>query len=158
MSALRIYRVLVAVLFALGLVYVSQRSSDEPAEISLSWSRTVGAAQPVASGGELRLPCEIVSVHDGDTVRVRISIEMPIRLRDCWAAELKEPAGPAARDNLLKLIPVGSKQQLSVTIMPDVSDMLTFGRVLGDISNERGSVASQQVSGGFATTTKVKTK
>jgi endonuclease YncB( thermonuclease family) len=82
----------------------------------------------------ITLPCEVVSVHDGDTLTVDVKVRMNVRLLDCWAKELNEPGGTKARDRLRELaagedevieIPLAGKQSLS--------DVLTLDRVLGRV-------------------------
>jgi len=57
-----------------------------------------------------REKCAVVSVHDGDTVRVRCASghgrEERVRLLNVMAAELDEPGGEAARDALRALLPM----------------------------------------------------
>jgi endonuclease YncB( thermonuclease family) len=80
-------------------------------------------------------PAKIVSVHDGDTIKVSIPLarsrakdrdlgfhiyvehgwlvlHAPIRLLGCNAIELHSPGGVEARDNLAALLPVGTTVML----------------------------------------------
>ena len=65
----------------------------------------------------------VTSVHDGDTIRCDIEVgtlmfadeqltvvtkNRPVRLAGCNAWELSTPAGKAARDNLVSLLPAGT--------------------------------------------------
>lgn len=72
---------------------------------------------------------EVMSVHDGDTFSVVIDFgfyeylgskehPIPVRLADCNARELSDEGGKEARDNLQKLLPVGSPVVLT-TAKPD---------------------------------------
>jgi endonuclease YncB( thermonuclease family) len=102
-----------------------------------------------------------VAFATGDTMTVRVSLDMRIRLLDCWAPELKtrdqaeKVKGIAARDNLQKLAPVGSKAQLTIPLNGDrLDDILTLGRVLGRVSVDGRDLSEQQVKAGHAKVTK----
>lgn len=102
---------------------------------------------------QITLPATVISVHDGDTMRVRFEIETSVRMMDCWAAELKTgEKGLQSRENLLKLCPEGSKVLIQMPFKADITKMLTFGRVLGNVYTSDGTNLSEaQVKQGFAT-------
>lgn len=63
---------------------------------------------------------EVVSVHDGDTIDAIVDFgffmylgnsehPIPVRILGINARELSEPGGKEARDNLVKMLPVGTK-------------------------------------------------
>lgn len=64
-------------------------------------------------------PAVVVSVHDGDSVDVNVSMGWdtyrlsPIRLWGMNAIELAQPGGVEARDHLMAMLPVG----LAVTLV-----------------------------------------
>lgn len=117
---------------------------------NLTQTNNVGSAVPEP---QITLPATVISVHDGDTMRVRFEVETSVRMMDCWAAELKTgEKGLQSRENLLKLCPEGSKVLIQVPFNADITKMLTFGRVLGNVYTSDGTNLSEaQVSQGFAT-------
>lgn len=111
------------------------------------------AAAPIEPA--ISLPATVKSVYDGDTMRVRVTFEMPVRLRDCWAPELNEKGGIDSRNHLRLLCPAGSLVVVRIPFHEDVSHMLTMGRVVGDILLKNGqSAAKVQVSSGNAAISK----
>lgn len=103
--------------------------------------------QPVIS-----LPAKIVDVHDGDTLTAEVTIRAKIRLRDCWAKELKEPGGDIAKQFLVTLangkpctinVPLGNAN--------DIGDVMTFGRVLANVSVDGKDMATEMINAGHAT-------
>lgn len=110
-----------------------------------------------ATDPQIALPATVVSVHDGDTMRVRFEVETSVRMLDCWSAELKDgEKGLQAKENLLKLCPDGSKVLIRIPFSSDISKMFTFGRVLGRVYKDGKDLSEEQVKEGFATTTKKK--
>lgn len=106
-------------------------------------------------------PCEITEVYDGDTITVRVSIDLRVRLLECWADEVhtKDEAakvrGIASRDHLRGLAPNGSKAVLTVPMRgARLDDILTMGRVLGYVSVNGQDLSARQVADGFAKATK----
>lgn len=107
--------------------------------------------------GTISVPCEVVEVYDGDTMTVRVSVDLRVRLLDCWAPELKtrdaaeKVKGVAAMEHLRKLAPSGAKAQLTIPLNGDrLDDILTFGRVLGRVSVDGKDLSEQQVKAGHA--------
>lgn len=66
----------------------------------------------------------VLGVHDGDTIRLDVDLgfsaheEIDFRLLGCNARELSQPGGPEARDNLVALLPVGTKLTIR-SVKPD---------------------------------------
>ena len=107
----------------------------------------------------LHVPCEVVEVYDGDTLTVRISLDVRVRLLDCWAPELKgeqREHGERSRNALRGMLPVGSRGVLSVPFgeADRLDDVLTFGRVLGRIWTDDGDVSRRLRDAGAAFETK----
>lgn len=100
----------------------------------------------------VQLPCRILSVHDGDTLTVEVVTVVNVRLLDCWAPELSQAGGTAARDNLKELAKVGTKGVITVPLHDNFSKSWTFGRLLGSVSVEGGGdLAKAQRGAGHAT-------
>ncbi len=100
--------------------------------------------------------CEVLSIHDGDTVRVRLAhgfsgVESRVLLRlvgiNC--RELAEPGGREARDHLAEMLPPGTGYSVS-GIRPDKFsgrvDGVLWSPLLGDVV----SVADRMVLDGYA--------
>ncbi|MCE9518166.1 MAG: hypothetical protein K8R87_01145 [Verrucomicrobia bacterium] len=58
---------------------------------------------------------EVVSVHDGDTIKITVDFEhkvslhaMPVRLADVFALELSTAGGKLAQANLARMLPTGT--------------------------------------------------
>lgn len=112
----------------------------------------------------LALPCKVVAVHDGDTLTVDVTIRTNVRLcgdgadEQCWAPELREPGGVAARESLRTAsIDQHGTLWLPIGDASNLSQLLTFGRVLGDVwldSSPRESLSAYQVRRGHAATQK----
>jgi len=105
----------------------------------------------------ITLPCKVLSVHDGDTLKVECRFTMDIRLLDCWAPELSGAdrlAGFKSRDNL-KAIAEGKTGIVSVPLTSDnIGKATSMSRVLGRVLINGDDVGYLQVQGGFATKTK----
>jgi endonuclease YncB( thermonuclease family) len=100
----------------------------------------------------------VLEITDGDTVRVECRIVANVRLLDCWAPERNQPGGIEARDNLTR-IACGLHGRLHIPMgdgVKNISELLTFGRVLGDVwldgANE--SLSEMQVRAKHASTRK----
>lgn len=102
------------------------------------------------------VPCRIVYVVDGDTVDVEYTTKIRVRLRDCWAPEMKGPQRP---DGLLSKAAmqayVDHAEGQGVLSVPLPAE-LTFGRVVGDVwlRGDDETVSERMCVGGFATKTK----
>lgn len=101
---------------------------------------------------QISLPAKVISVHDGDTIRVKFEIESSVRMLNCWAKELKTgESGLQAKENLLKLCPEGSEVLIQIPFKSDISKMFTFGRILGNVYKDGNNLSEIQVKQGFAT-------
>lgn len=103
-------------------------------------------------------PCEIVEWYDGDTATVRLSLDIRVRLLDCWSPEVKttdleeKKRGIASRDYVRSRYPAGSDATLEIPLRGErLDDVLTLGRVLGRIWVNGRDVSSDQVESGYAT-------
>lgn len=103
--------------------------------------------------------------HDGDTVRVKISRVMDIRLLDCWCPETKATSFPkekkygiAARDFLRKYLDDHPDAEVRVLLQgPEhelLSESITMGRILGRIYIDDVELSELMVREGFAFKTK----
>jgi len=148
---------------------------------SLVWhSCTLGDGSAPRAG--IVLPCEIVEWHDGDTGTVRVTIDVRVRLLDCWAPEIKgralreeerklspetqtEILGQIAREkqrgleslkSVSQIAPIGSRGQLEIPFAgaERSDDLFTMGRVLGRVWVNGKDVSALQVNSGHATATK----
>lgn len=110
------------------------------------------------------VPCEVVEVYDGDTMTLRVTTDIRVRLVDCWAPEIKtkdlaeKKRGEAARDHLKSLAKPGAKGLLSVSLggVTRSDQLFTMGRLLGRVSIEGKDLSAQQVQAGHATASKQK--
>ena len=104
------------------------------------------------------LPCEVVSVHDGDTATVDIKVRAQVRYLSCWSPELKEPGGPEARDRAKQAEGKHGRVFIPIDGAKSVADLLTFGRVLGEIclDGDVDSESEKQVKLRLAATAKGK--
>ena len=86
---------------------------------------------------QLVIPCEVVEVYDGDTVTVRLTLDVRVRLLDCWTPEVR------TRDATEKQYGLHSKETLQELVsdercllvvplseMDRLDDLFTFGRLL----------------------------
>lgn len=116
---------------------------------------------PVDASPKLVLPCRVLRVVDGDTVDVVIPIRARVRLLDCWAPEVRganlieKRRGLASADYLHALahdkpgvltVPLGDGNGLS--------DLFSFGRILGRVQVDGRDLATEQVRAGHATKNK----
>lgn len=87
----------------------------------------------------LTTDCEIVNIVDGDTIDVRLSYVIRIRLLDCWAPETRtrdlaeKSRGIAAKKYMQDLAEKESRVRLHVPGGNSLADILTFGRILGRV-------------------------
>lgn len=97
-------------------------------------------------------------VIDGDTVDVSLLIPFRVRLLDCWAPELHgtdRDVGAMAKQMLQDLVPRGTRLIVQVPTgqADSADDVLSFGRVLGNVWREHDdlSLSEQMVATGLAT-------
>jgi len=98
-------------------------------------------------------PANVTRVIDGDTIEIEIRRTMRVRLIDCWAPERNTSEGPAATANLRRLVGNGNVTLFVPLKSGDVSELFTFGRILGHVWPEGSnrSLSELQVDQGFAT-------
>jgi len=119
------------------------------------------------------IPFKVTRVLDGDTVEGVIEIKVQVRMRNCWAPELKprhkgrteeslaseKAAAKASRDHLQKMaLNKDGYLVLSFDKTKHIGEMFSFGRLLGSvfIKGEAGSLATRQVAAGHATEERAK--
>lgn len=121
---------------------------------------------------QLTVPCEVTEVYDGDTVTVKVTLLLRVRLLDCWAPEIKtrdaheKQLGLASRDALRDLVfcdqfrndagTANAVLSIPIADMDRLDDAITLGRVLGDIylEGDQHSLSTWQRSMGHAYRTK----
>ena len=117
---------------------------------------------------------KVVKVKDGDTVKVRITREIDVRLLGCWAAESRRDPriksridrdaaklrGIAAKEHLTR-IALGKRCVLMIPtqtdgeeIASDVGDVFSLSRALGRVWVDGQDLSELQVERGYATATK----
>lgn len=102
-------------------------------------SRPASAAEP--------LECIVISVHDGDSMRVKCPGDrrnQRLRMTQIDAPELEQAYGRNARDFLRKLCPKGA----AATIRTEGEDQ--YGRLLGDVYCNGKSVNEHMLRSGSA--------
>lgn len=140
------------------------------------------AADNAAPKPAITVPCEVIEWHDGDTGTVRITLDVRVRLLDCWAPEViarklteaekklpkpqqqaiakaiqsEKQRGLDSTASLNAIAPVGAKGMLEVPLdgAERVDDVFTFGRLLGRVWFDGKNVSALQVQSGHATATK----
>lgn len=100
-------------------------------------------------------------VIDGDTLDVVLQFPVRVRLLNCWAPEIRGDSvhqGVKSKLALSGLLPKGSRVMVNVPTKDamQVSDVLTFGRVLADVYREHDelSISERMVQDGYATQSK----
>lgn len=117
------------------------------------------AASPCVAEEAPRLvtPAKVVDVYDGDTVTVEFTLRARIRLLDLWCPEIRGTRGEereravAARDRMRQLV-LDKPVTVVVPFRGDeLSDVLTFGRVLARIRVGGVDVSRAMVEEGHGT-------
>ncbi|WAL62271.1 thermonuclease family protein [Thermocoleostomius sinensis] len=105
------------------------------------WSQPSKPSLPAA------IEAQVVSVHDGDTMRVLLNGEEErIRLCGIDAPELKQRLGEASRDHLRSLVNTAN-QHVIVTIV----DIDRYGRKVAEVSQHNGKILNvEQIKSGNA--------
>lgn len=102
----------------------------------------------------LTAPCKILSVRDGDTLKVRIQFEADIRLLDCWAPEItgsSKPEGMKSQANLQRMA-LGRDAILHIPLSHEnIGRATSMGRILGRVYVDGKDLSAEQVKAGFAT-------
>lgn len=90
---------------------------------------------------------ELVSVHDGDTLRVRSPKGEVLKIRFACidAPELKQPLGEESRNYLRSIVAKGNNK---VKLQPITVDR--YGRTVAQLWNNSGLIQSQMVVAGWA--------
>ena len=117
---------------------------------------------------------EVVQVKDGDTVKVRLTREIDVRLLGCWSAESRRDPrikshidreaaklrGIAAKEHLTR-IALGKRCVLMIPTQTDgdettsdVGDVFSLSRALGRVWVGGKDLSELQVERGYATATK----
>lgn len=88
----------------------------------------------------LCLPAEVVKQHDADTVTVKLTWEVTVRIEDLWMEEIDDKdeqtrkIAHEADKYLREFIPAGTKVKLWVKpSFGKLAKIFTFGRVVGRI-------------------------
>lgn len=81
---------------------------------------------------------EVERVIDGDTIIVHLMLPVRVRLLKCYAPEIHgvdRIAGERSKEAMERMLPVGAKCIVHVPTQDAdaLGDVLTFGRVLGDV-------------------------
>jgi endonuclease YncB( thermonuclease family) len=100
---------------------------------------------------------KILSIRDGDTLKVRIQFECDVRLLDCWSPEItgdEKPEGLKARDNLQRLA-LGKTGIVHIPLTSEnIGKATSMGRILGRVYVDGKDLSAEQVKAGFATESK----
>jgi endonuclease YncB( thermonuclease family) len=86
----------------------------------------------------ITLDAEVVRVIDGDTIVVASTVEYHVRLLDCWAPESRtkdaaeKERGLKSKARMNELV-TGKAVRVHLPGQSDITDMVTFGRVLGRV-------------------------
>lgn len=109
---------------------------------------------------------EVLSVHDADTIRVKICKTFSVRLIDCWAAELdsKDPKEKekalAGKKFLEEILKKATDVTVTIPANDDITKSFTFGRLLGTvyarIDDKWININQLLIEKGYATKTKEK--
>lgn len=99
-------------------------------------------------------------VVDGDTIDVVVQWPVRIRLKDCWAPELRsgDLGGFLAKERMEQLAPAGSQVVFHVdsSNADALGDLLTFGRIVAQVwrPGDDESLSEIMVGVGLATAEK----
>lgn len=106
------------------------------------------------------LPAKVVSVYDGDTIKVQFTTEFNIRMLDCWAAEIrtKDPKekkeGIEAKKYLETLLKPGDEIVLEIPYDGKIGDSVSLGRFLAKVYKDNNNISELMVKSGYAKATK----
>lgn len=97
----------------------------------------------------------VTHVIDGDTVSLQLDLgwkvalaDEPVRIAGINAPELRSAAGPAARDFLAELLPLGAR--VRVVSKRWGGEREKYGRALAAIEGPAGDVAAAMIAAGHA--------
>lgn len=122
-------------------------------------AETVAVAEPdviIQRDLGITIPARVLSVRDGDTLKVECRLIMDVRLLDCWAPEITGPekeSGIKSKLNL-KQMAEGKSAVLFVPWNGEIGKMTSLGRVLGRVIVNGKDMSAEQVQSGNATATK----
>jgi len=135
-------------------------STKKPVPPSISY--------PESTPFGLTFPAKVVYIVDGDTIDVRVTHIVRIRLKDCWAPEThtkdkeEKKRGLASKAYLTKLLLRSKdvKVYVPTKVGGKFGDSFSFGRALGYVWVDGASKSTSElmVRAGYATATKVKKK
>jgi endonuclease YncB( thermonuclease family) len=139
---------------------------------------SLSSAENVAPRAGIVVPCEIVEWHDGDTGTVRVTVDIRVRLLDCWAPETKgrkltdsekkltkaeqlaivnainaeKQRGLESLKSVSQIAPIGSRGYLEIPFagVERSDDLFTLGRLLGRVWINGNDVSRSQVESGHA--------
>lgn len=100
--------------------------------------------------------CKVSRIVDGDTVQVIVSQIYRVRLKDCWAPEVRgdeKSKGLESKEHLRQFVQQhGLHGVLSVPWSEDVGKSWSMGRVIGDvwIDGQERSLSEIQCAAGHA--------
>lgn len=98
------------------------------------------------------IPARVLSVHDGDTLKVECRVVMDVRLLDCWAPEITgatKESGIKSKLNLQRMAE-GKSAVLHVPWNGEIGKMTSLGRVLGKVIVNGKDMSAEQVQSGNA--------
>ena len=111
-------------------------------------------------------------VIDGDTIVADVElgwdiwmIDQHIRIKRCWAPEMKEARGPAAKTSLESILDADLSAngfQSGATLLfvsgtaKSLGEREKYGRLLGELYRDGKNVGAEQVRRGHATVTPIK--
>lgn len=134
------------------------------------------AKEPVATKSKYKIELEnqpyeqsllikgkIINIHDGDTVTVRVSKDISVRLLDCWAPEInskdeeENKKGLASKQFLSTMLNNDDEVTVEIPLYDNLSKSLTFGRFLGNIWRDingdgvKENISNEMVKNNYAT-------
>lgn len=105
-------------------------------------------------------PCHVTGVIDGDTVEVTIVRRLRVRLLDCWAPESRtldpheKVLGLASKESMKSIAGDRDATLFVPTHGESLQEIMTLGRVLGEVWIDGRNISEVQVERGHATATK----
>lgn len=129
----------------------------------------IGLSAPLPAPDAHAYRAVVRRVIDGDTIVADVElgwglwmVEQPIRLKRCWAAELKEPHGPVAKRSLETLLDndreadgfqPGAEVLFTSGTAKSLGEREKYGRLLGEVFLDGVNVGAEQVRLGHARST-----
>ena len=100
----------------------------------------------------IRVPCTIIDAVDGDTLTVEMRLKARVRLKDCWAPEMREPGGKEAHRWMKEMVE-GKDGMLEVSLdkAARLDHVFSFGRIVGRVYVNDEDVGRGLVLAGLAT-------